>query len=178
MHPRYTHAFIGSAEERALSTASAFSGKPVPVMARLSIGGGNPKASDNVKSQRQMALQFELPSGDSWQMGNILAPIFGASTPQQMLGRRVLLTPDAESKKPDAAKVKEFADANPDVLWQGKYFASKPVPASFGKVNFWGAHAFAFMNAAGNKQFGKGLFEPVGGTQSLSDDEAKAEGSE
>ncbi len=173
-----TAEFIGSAEGRALSIASAFSGKPIPVIARFSIGGGNPKATDNAKTQRNMALQFDLPGGESWQMGNISAPIFGASTPQQLLGRLMSLRPDAETKKPDAAKVKEFADANPDVLLQGKYFAGQPVPASFGKVNFWGVHAFAFVNTAGTKQFGKWVFEPVGGTQSLSDDEAKAKGPE
>ncbi len=171
-----TAEFIGSAEGRALSTSSAFNGKPVPVIARFSIGGGNPRAADNAKSQRNMALEFDLPGGESWQMGNISAPIFGAVTPQQMLGRLVSLTPDAETKKPDAAKVKEFADANPEVLLQGKYFASQPVPASFGKVNFWGVHAFAFVNAAGSKQYGKWVFEPVGGTQGLSDEEAKAKG--
>ena len=31
---------------------------------------------------------------------------------------------------------------------------------------------------AGNKQFGKWIFEPVGGAQSLSDDEAKAKGTD
>jgi catalase len=170
--------FVGSAEGRALSTASAFSGKPVPVIARFSIGGGNPKAPDNGKSQRNMALQFELPNGESWQMGNISAPIFGASSPQQMLGRLTSLAPDPETKKPDADKVKAFADANPEVLMQGKYFAGQPVPASFGKVNYWGVHAFGFVDAGGKKQFGKWIFEPVGGTQGLTDDEAKAKGTD
>ena len=50
------------------------------------------------------------------------------------------------------------------------------MPASFGSVNYWGVHAFAFVNARGDKQFGKWIFEPVGGTQSLTDDEAKAKG--
>jgi catalase len=77
---------------------------------------------------------------------------------------------------PDAAKVKAFADANPEVLLQGKYFASQPVPASFGTVNYWGVHAFGFVNANGSKQFGKWIFEPVGGVQGLTDDEAKAKG--
>jgi catalase len=90
----------------------------------------------------------------------------------------VSLTPDAETKKVDADKVKAFADANPEVLLQGRYFASQPVPASFGKVNYWGVHAFGFTDAAGKKQFGKWVFEPVGGTQGLSDDEAKAKGPE
>jgi catalase len=170
--------FVGNADGRAVSVSSAFSGRPVPVVARFSMGGGNPKAPDNAKSQRNMALQFDLPGNETWQMGNISAPIFGAATPQQFLGRLVSLAPDAETKKVDADKVKAFADANPEVLLQGKYFASQPVPASFAKVNYWGVHAFGFTDAGGKKQFGKWVFEPVGGTLGLSDDEAKAKGPE
>lgn len=59
---------------------------------------------------------------------------------------------------------------------QGKYFASQPVPASFGALNYWGVHAFAFVNAKGDKQFGKWVFEPVGGVQGLNEEEAKAKG--
>jgi catalase len=168
--------FVGSAEGRALSTASAFSGKPVPVIVRFSVGGASPKAPDNARSQRNMALQFNLPDGERWQLGNISAPVFGAATPEQFLGRLQSLQPDPATKAPDAAKVKAFADANPEVLLQGRYFASQPVPASFGTVNYWGVHAFAFVNARGERQFGKWIFEPVGGTQGLTDDEAKARG--
>ena len=170
--------FVGSAEGRALSSAAAFSGRPVPVVARFSVGGGNPKAPDNARSQRNLALQFDLPGGETWQMGNISAPVFGAATPEQFLGRLESLAPDADTKKPNADKVKAFADAHPEVLLQGKYFAGQPVPASFGKVNYWGVHGFGFVNAAGQKQWGKWVFEPVGGTQGLSDDEAKAKGAD
>ena len=168
--------FVGTADARALSTASAFSGKPVPVVVRFSIGGANPKAPDNAKSQRQLALQFNLPNGEQWQVGNISAPVFGESSPQQFFGRLASLQPDPATKMPDAAKVKAFADANPEVLLQGKYYASQPVPASFGAVNYWGVHAFGFVNASGATQFGKWIFEPVGGVQGLTDDEAKAKG--
>lgn len=171
-----TGEFVGSSEGRALSMASAFSGRPVPVEVRFSVGGANPKAPDNARSQRNMALQFNLPDGEIWQMGNISAPIFGAASPQQLLGRLESLAPDAETKKVNADKVKAFADANPEVLMQGRYFASQPVPAGFGSVNYWGVHAFAFVDAKGKKQWGKWVFEPAGGTQSLSDDEAKAKG--
>jgi catalase len=168
--------FVGSADGRALSVASAFSGQPVPVVVRFSVGGGNPKAPDNARSQRNMALQFNLPGGETWQMGNISAPVFGAATPEQFLGRLESLVPDPETKRPNPEKVKAFADANPEVLLQGKHFASQPVPASFAKVNYWGVHGFGFVDASGRKQVGKWIFEPVGGTQGLSDDEAKAKG--
>ncbi len=168
--------FVGSAEGRALSSSSAFSGRPVPVIVRFSVGGANPNAPDNTKGQRNLALQFNLPDGEIWQMGNISAPIFGAATPEQFLGRLESLRPDPATKMPDPAKVKAYADANPEVLLQGRYFASQPVPASFASVNYWGVHGFAFVNARGAKQWGKWIFEPVGGTQGLTDDEAKAKG--
>lgn len=173
-----TGEFTGTAEARTLSSTSAFSGRPVPVLVRFSVGGANPKAADNTRSQRNMALQFDLPGGERWQMGNISAPVFGASTPQQFLGRLASLQPDPATGKPDADKVKAFADANPEVLLQGRHFASQPVPASFASVNYWGVSAFGFVNAAGQRQFGKWIFEPVGGLQGLSDDEAKAKGAD
>ena len=168
--------FVGSPEGRALSSASVFSGSPIPVIVRFSVGGANPKAADNSKGQRNMALQFNLPGGETWQMGNISAPVFGASSPVQLLGRVESLRPDPATKAADPAKVKAFVDANPEVLLQGKYFASQPVPASFGSVNYWGVHAFGFVNAKGETQFGKWIFEPVGGVAGLSDDEAKTRG--
>ena len=168
--------FVGSADGKSLSTASVFSGKPVPVVVRFSVGGGNPKAPDNAKTQRNLSLQFNLPDGERWMMGNISAPVFGASTPQQLLENLKVRQPDPVTKVADPVKVKAFTDANPEVLLQGKHYASQPVPASYGSVNYWGVHAHAFVNASGAKQFGKWIFEPVGGLQGLTDDEAKAKG--
>lgn len=168
--------FVGSAEARTLSVASAFGGKPVPVVVRFSVGGANPKAPDNAKTQRNLALQFNLPNGEQWQMGNISAPVFGASTPEQFLGLLVSRQPDPATKMADPAKVKAFNEANPEVLLLPKHLASQPVPASFAGVNYWGVHAFGFVNAAGVTQYGKWVFEPSAGLQGLSDEEAKAKG--
>ena len=109
-------------------------------------------------------------------MGNISAPVFGASTPQQFFALLVSRQADPTTKAADPAKVKAFNDANPEVLLQGKHFVAQPVPASYGSVNYWGVHAYGFVNASGTKQFGKWLFEPVSGLQGLSDEEAKAKG--
>ena len=170
--------FVGNELGRRLSASSAFSGKPIPVVVRFSVGGANPQAADNARSQRNMALQFNLPQGEFWQMGNISAPIFGAATPEQFLGRLQSLQPDPVTKVADPAKVKAFADANPEVLLQGRYLASQQVPASYGAVNYWGVHAFAFVNGKGEKQFGKWIFEPINGVKTLTDEEAKAKGAQ
>jgi catalase len=168
--------FVGSPEGKNISSASAFSGKPIPVIVRFSVGGGNPKAADNAKTQRNLALQFNLPNNEFWQMGNISAPVFGAATPEQLFGRLQSLQADPITKTADPAKVKAFAEANPAVLLQGKYFASKPVPASYASTNYWGVHGFGFTNANNEKVWGKWVFEPVNGVQTLSDEDAKSKG--
>jgi catalase len=166
--------FVGSAEGRNISISSAFSGNVVPVIVRFSIGGPNPKAADNTKSQRNLALQFNLPGNEFWQMGNISSPMFGFTTPEQLFGRLQSLQADPITKAADPARVKAFADANPAVLIQGKYFASKAVPASYVSTNYWGVHGFGFSNASNQKVWGKWVFEPIEGVQTLTDEEAKA----
>jgi catalase len=55
--------FRGSAAGRKISLFSAFSGDPIKVVVRFSVGGANPKAADNTKSQRNLSLEFNLPDG-------------------------------------------------------------------------------------------------------------------
>ena len=162
--------FVGSAEGKNISISSAFSGHVIPVIVRFSMGGANPKAADNTKSQRNLALQFNLPGNEVWQMGNISAPVFGSATPEQLFGRLQSLQADPTTKTADPVKVKAFADANPAVLMQGKYFASKAVPASYVSTNYWGVHGFGFSNASNQKVWGKWIFEPIEGVQTLSDE--------
>jgi catalase len=114
-----TGEFVGHAAGQALTVSSAFSGKPVPVLVRFSIGGGNPKAPDNAKSQRNLALQFNLPRNETWLMGNISAPVFGSSSPEQLMARLEALKPNPETKRSNPDKIKAFADANPETLLQG-----------------------------------------------------------
>ena len=53
--------FVGTADARGLSTSTAFSGKPVPVLVRFSVGGANPNAPDNSKSQRTWRFSSTCP---------------------------------------------------------------------------------------------------------------------
>lgn len=168
--------FVGSADARDLSTASVFSGETVPVIVRFSVGGANPNAPDNTRSQRNMALQFDLPGGEQWQMGNISAPVFGSSSPEQLAGLLVSRQPDPATGAANPDLVRAFNEANPEVLLQSSYLASQPVPASYAGVNYWGVHAYGFVNAAGATQYGKWVFEPAAGTLGLTDEEAQAKG--
>ncbi|HYF44125.1 MAG TPA: catalase family peroxidase [Ramlibacter sp.] len=166
--------FVGSAEGRALSSASVFRGERVPVVARFSVGGGNPKASDKGRSVRGLAVQFTLPGSEQWQMANISAPVFFVSRPEQFAPFMQVRTPDPATGKPDADKLKAFNDANPDTLRQGAYLAKAPVPASYATVGYWSTHAFELVNARGASQFARWQFVPEAGVVGLTDDEMKS----
>ena len=166
--------FVGNAEGRALSRAAVFSGERIPVVARFSVGGGNPKASDKSRNSRGLALQFALPNGEQWQMANISAPIFFVARPEQFAPFFRVRTPDAATGKPDAARLEAFNQAHPETTRQGAYFAKAPVPASYAGVNYWGVNAFEVTNAQGAKQFVRWQFEPAAGLASLSDEQLAA----
>lgn len=165
--------FAGNAAGRALSSASVFSGEKVPVVARFSVGGGNPRASDKSKSVRGLALQFSLPNGQIWLSANISAPMYFVSKPEQFAGFARVRTPDPATGKPDPDKLKAFNEAHPETLLQGAWLAGQPVPASYASVGYWGVNAFEFVNAAGASQFVRWQFSPESGLSGLSAEQLK-----
>lgn len=166
--------FVGTEEGRALSSASVFTGERIPVVARFSVGGGNPRATDKGRSVRGLAAHFTLPRGEQWQMANISAPVFFVSKPEQFVPFLQVRTPDPATGKPDAEKLKAFNEANPDTLRQAAYLAKAPLPASYGTVGYWGTHAFELVNARGASQFARWHFIPEAGNVGLTDDEMKS----
>lgn len=166
--------FVGSTDGRGLSSAAVFSGEKIPVIARFSVAGGNPKASDKSRSVRGLALQFNLPNGERWQMANISAPVFFVSRPEQFAGFMQARSADPATGKPDPAKLKAFNDANPDTTRQGAYIASAPIPASYAAVNYWGVNAFELINAQRVSQFVRWQFAPAQGVVGLTDEQLKS----
>lgn len=166
--------FVGNAVGRSLSSASVFNGDKVPVVARFSVGGGNPKASDKSRSVRGLALQFSLPGGEVWLTANISAPMYFVSKPEQFVPFLQVRTADPATGKPDPAKLKAFNDANPETTLQGAWLAKAPIPASYGAVPYWSTNAFELSNARGQRQFVRWQFVPEAGSIGLTDDQLKA----
>lgn len=165
--------FVGNAVGRSLSSAAVFNGDKVPVVARFSIGGGNPKASDKSRSVRGLALQFKPANGEQWLTANISAPVFFVARPEQFAPFLEARTPDPATGKPDPAKLKAFNDANPETLLQAAYLAKAPIPASYAAATYWSANAFEFVNAKGESQFVRWQFVPEQGVPGLSEEQLK-----
>jgi catalase len=162
--------FTGNKSGAAISKASAFSGKEIPVTLRFSVGGGNPNAPENGKGVRGLAAQFDLPNGEQWLMANISSPFFTAATPDAFLAFLEARKPDPATKKPDPAKIAAAAAKYPDFKPQMEWVAKTGVPASYAAVNYWSANAFKFTNAAGKTQFAKWMFVPVTGQEFIAED--------
>lgn len=164
--------FTPTAEAAALSKSPMFAG-PQPVLGRFSFGGGNPKAGEKGKSPRGLAMRFDPDGKAPTDFVQLSAPIFFAKTPDQVVAFLKVRAPGADGK-PDAEAIKAFTAANPDTAKQGAWVASRPVPASYAGLNYWGIHAFVAENAKGEKTTVKFKSVPLGGELGLTDDEAKA----
>jgi len=157
--------FTGAKEGAALSSASAFSGKPVPAILRFSVGGGNPNAPENVSSVRGLAVQLDLPGGEQWLQANISTPVFTAATPESMQAFLDARKIDPATGKADPAKVAAATAANPDQKAQPEFLKGRGVPTSYGAVNYWGVNAFKVTNKKGQSNFVRWVYEPVGGEE-------------
>src|SRR6266436_2764836 len=93
--------FVGSPEGSTYSRSELFSGKALEVIARFSLAGGDPEASDAEKSPRGMALQFRMPDGGLHHMTTIHTPMFFAAVPQTFLDKFIALAVDPATGKPD-----------------------------------------------------------------------------
>lgn len=99
---------VGTAEAAAVSRSALFSGRPVPVVARFSLSGGNPNAPDTARSGRGMALQFRLPGGQLHHITMLNTPMFGAAVPETFRDLMVAMRPDPATGKPDSERLKAF----------------------------------------------------------------------
>jgi len=166
--------FVGAPEAAAYSRSPLFSGKAVPVVARFSLAGGNPKAPDAAKSARGMALEFRLPEGKLQHMTMLNTPMFGAAQPRTLFDLIVASKPDPATGKPDPEKIKAFKATHPDNKAQADYLANNNPPASYASSSYWGIHTFKFIDRADKTSLVRWRFVPQDGEKRLTDDEMKS----
>lgn len=166
--------FVGSNEGRKYSRSPLFSGQPIPVIARFSLAGGNPKAPDTAKSARGLALQFQLPNGKFHQMAMLNTPIFGAAQPQTFYDLMIAMKPDPATGKPNPEVLKAFRESHPDNQAQTQYLANNNPPTSYANSSYWGIHTFKFINRANKTTLVRWQFVPQDGEQRLSEEQLKS----
>ena len=137
---------MGSQDAAAYSRSALFSGTTIPVVARFSLAGGNPKASDTEKSPRGMALEFQLADGSRQHMTMLNTPMFFATMPRTFLDKMLALKPDPATGKPNPDALKAFAATHPDNKAQAEFLADHNPPPSYANSAYFGIHTFKFIN--------------------------------
>lgn len=168
--------FVGNRDIASFSRSALFSGQPVPVVARFSVAGGNPKAPDTAKTPRGMALEFKLPGGQLQHITMINTPIFGAATPRTFLDLTVAARPDPATGKPDPEKMKAVKASHPDNKDQSQFLETHNPPASYATSSYFGIHTFKFVAKDGKTTPVRWQFVPQDGEKRLSDEELKSAG--
>lgn len=166
--------FAGAPEARVYTRSALFSGKTVPVVARFSMPGGNPRVPDTAKTPRGMALEFRLPDGSLQHMTMLNTPVFGAASPQTFLDDIVAKKPDPATGKPDPEKIKAFKASHPDSLPQAEFLAKSNPPVSWTNSSYFGIHTFKFVNRADKTTLVRWRFIPQDGEKRMSDEELKS----
>lgn len=183
-HPKGTCAaghFVATPEGTRLSVAPTMSGQRVSALIRFGVAGANPRASDSARSTRGLAIRFETPAGDIFEMANISAPVFGAPTARALADGLLARAPDPATGQPNpqrAAAYAAYVAANPTVGNQGRYLAATAPPASWATTPYWGVNTFLFRGQDGQQRPARWVFEPRAGVQRLTPEQAQAAGTD
>jgi catalase len=176
LHPgfRFAHAkgmvltgtFTPTKAASSISRAAHLKGPTVPVTVRLSDGTGVPQINDDNPnaSPRGMAIRFALPGGGFTDIVSNSHNGFFVGTGEDFLAflKAVAATkPDS----PHPSPIEEFLGSHPRAL--KVVTDSKPLPASFARLAYFGNNAFLFVDSAGTKRAGRYQILPVAGIHHL-----------
>jgi catalase len=166
--------FVGMPEATKYSRSALFSGNTVPVVARFSLAGGDPKASDAERSPRGMALEFRLPNGALQHMTMIDTPMFFAAMPRTFLDKMLALRPDPVTGKPDPKALEAFAASHPDTRGQARFLSEHNPSPSYATITYYGIHTFKFIDRNNRVTLVRWRFVPQDGEKALTDAELAA----
>jgi catalase len=166
--------FVGTSAAAALSRSQLFSGKPIPVVARFSLGGGDPNMPDAAPSPRGMALEFHLPGGRLQHITMINVPIFGAATPSSFNDALIAAKPDPKTGKSDPEKLRAYLASHPDALALNELASHHAPTASYYQSAYFSVHTFKFVDAKGVAHPVRWRFVPRDGVQELTAAEVKS----
>lgn len=151
----YEGTFTASDEAAELTTASAFSGTPTPLVLRWSNGSGNPHHSDKAPDVRGMAVSFRSPDGAFDLLGQT-SPRFPVRTPEDFLllteaSLKPALMPLFLARRPNAI---------PALIASAKAKSVVP-PFSYAEATYFPIHAYGFLDAEGKRSWVRFVLQPI-----------------
>lgn len=152
--------FEPSAQAPQLSHARVFEQARVPVLGRLSIGGGNPHGADNNARVRSIALQLSSDDGQQWRMAMNSFPFLAVATPEAFYEQTRAQIPDPATGKPDPAKLAAIQDKYPSARAFTQWAKTAPWTDSWASTEFNSVNSFWFTNAQGQRHAVRWRWQP------------------
>ena len=166
--------FEPSAQAAQLSRAPMFNQSRVPVLGRLSIGGGDPKGADGSARVRSFGLQLTSDDGQQWRMAMNSFPFLAVPTPEAFYEQARAQIPDPATGKPDPAKMAALVDKYPSLRAFQQWAKSAPWTNSWTSTEFNSVDAFWFTNAQGQRRAVRWRWQPQAAAHEL-DADARAQ---
>lgn len=165
--------FVATPEAAALTTAAHMQGREVPVLARVSNGGGNPKIPDYEPDVRGLAVSFELPDGSRTDIVSQSAPKFAFSDSATFMKFVAISKPDAGM----TLRLPAFLLRHPRLAASlpANLKALQP-PASYASIPYYAVHAFKWTGADGASHWVRYTWEPLDPQPRLGRGEARSGG--
>jgi catalase len=164
--------FTARPEAARLTRAVHLQGEPVRATVRFSNGSGNPSAHDGQRDGRGMAVKLYLPDGSRTDIVSVTLPSFLARIPEDLLEFTRVRTPDPATGEVDMEKVGTYLAAHPEAMPAIQGAIGKGPPPSYGQCTYNSIHAFALVNAAGDRRFARYRWLPEAGEAELDDEDA------
>ena len=166
--------FIGTPAAAQLSRSPLFTGKSIPVVARFSIGGGDPDVADTARTVRGMALEFRVPGGALHHMTMINTPMFVAARPADFNALLIAAKPDPKTGTPDPKTFGSFLASHPAAMVQIDFVAHHNPPRDYYSSTYFAIHTFRFIDAGAKEHLVRWRFAPQAGEVLMSDAELKS----
>ena len=168
--------FTAAPAAAGLSRAAHLAGAEVPVTARLSNGSGNPHLPDADRLDgRGLAVKWHLPDDESADSVTVSIPLFFVNTPEGFLEFTRARVPDAETGQPDPQKLGAFLADHPETgAALPAILPALGPPASYATLAYNSLHAFALVDAAGERRWARFTWVPEAGEERLPEGEIES----
>lgn len=132
-----------------LSAGGFFNQPRLPVLGRLSVGGGSPVAAEASARVRSLALQIDTPDGQQWRMAMNSFPFFALPTAEAFLEQVRAQAPDPVTGQPDSAALAVLQQRYPSARAFAQWAATAPWSESWASTDYHSVHSFHLLAADG-----------------------------
>lgn len=165
--------FTASPEAAGLTRAVHMQGAPVSVTARVSNGSGDPDEPDYAPDVRGLAVKFYLPDGSRTDILAQSGARFPVHTPEAFIGLIDASTPRLTL----LMRLSAFIATHPGVVRSmPALLAAQNPPASYATTDYYGVHAFRWLDAEGGSRYVRYRWRAAAPAESLSTREARRRG--